>query len=107
MNSDHANANLAYARAFAGLPTATSAQMVAIDRLGFDLLAATSDGLQPARVNFDEPVDTPLAVTSICASRLSGIPADTRVLENLVYEMLLGCAAEELVDPAWTTTPLT
>ena len=38
---------------------------------------------------------------------LSGSPGDTRVLENLAYEMLLGCAAEELVDPAWTTTALT
>jgi putative heme iron utilization protein len=59
INNDHADANLAYARAFAGISAATSARMVAIDRLGFDLLAATPDGLQPARVNFDEPIDTP------------------------------------------------
>jgi putative heme iron utilization protein len=59
MNTDHADANLSYARAFAEITNATSARMVAIDRLGFDLLAMTPDGLQPARVNFDEPVDTP------------------------------------------------
>jgi hypothetical protein len=52
------------------------------------------------RLAFDDAV----AVTTVA---LSGTPADTRVLENLVYEMLLGCAAEEFVDPAWTTTPLT
>ena len=52
------------------------------------------------RLAFDDAV----AVTTVA---LSGIPADTRLLENLVYEMLLGCAVEELVDPAWTTTPLT
>jgi len=64
MNIDHADANLAYARALAGFTDAKSARMVAIDRLGFDLLATTSDGLQPVRVNFDEPVDTPDAVRS-------------------------------------------
>jgi hypothetical protein len=52
------------------------------------------------RLAFDEAV----AVTTVA---LSGSPGDTRVLENLAYEMLLGCATEELVDPAWTTTALT
>jgi hypothetical protein len=58
------------------------------------------DGDVDLRLAFDDAV----AVTTVA---LSGVPADARVLENLVYEMLLGCAAEELVDPAWTTTPLT
>ena len=62
MNRDHADANLAYARALADIPNATSARMVAVDRLGVDLLATTPEGLQPARLNFDEPVDTPEAV---------------------------------------------
>ena len=52
------------------------------------------------RLAFDEAV----AVTTVA---LSGSSGDTRVLENLAYEMLLGCATEELVDPAWTTTALT
>lgn len=52
------------------------------------------------RLAFDEAV----AVTTVT---LSGSPSDTRVLENLAYEMLLGCATEEIVDPAWTTTPST
>jgi putative heme iron utilization protein len=59
MNTDHADANLAYARALAGIADATAARMVAVDRLGFDLLASTPNGLQPARLNFDDPVDTP------------------------------------------------
>lgn len=52
------------------------------------------------RLSFDEAV----AVTTVT---LSGSPTDTQLLENLAYEMLLGCATEEIVDPAWTTTPLT
>jgi heme iron utilization protein len=71
MNTDHADANRAYARAFAGITHATSARMVAVDRLGFDLLATTPDGLQPARVNFDEPVDTPAAVRSSVVALLA------------------------------------
>jgi putative heme iron utilization protein len=71
MNTDHADANLAYARALAGIANATSARMVAVDRLGFDLLASTPDGLQPARVNFDEPVDTPDAVRKAVVALLA------------------------------------
>ena len=71
MNTDHADANLEYARAFAGIANATSARMVAIDRLGFDLLAATPEGLQPARVNFDEPVDTPEVVRKAVVALLA------------------------------------
>ena len=44
---------------------------------------------------------------AVATVALSGVPAHTRVLQNLVYEMLLGCAVEELVAPAWTTTHLT
>jgi hypothetical protein len=49
------------------------------------------------RLAFDDAV----AVTTVT---LSGVPSDARVLENLAYEMLLGCATEELAHPAWTTT---
>jgi heme iron utilization protein len=71
MNTDHADANLAYARAQAGIADATSARMVAVDRLGFDLLAATPRGLQPARVNFDDPVDTPEGVRNAVVALLA------------------------------------
>jgi len=57
-------------------------------------------GVVDLRLAFDEAV----AVTTVA---LSGSPGDARVLENLAYEMLLGCATEELVDPAWTTTAST
>ena len=62
MNTDHADAGLAYARVLAGVTGAKSAQLVAVDRLGMELVAATPDGLQTARVNFDEPADTATAV---------------------------------------------
>ena len=82
------------------------ATTVSVDKIT-DLCTDTSYSHHPClgghvdlRLAFDDAV----AVTTVV---LSGIPADTRVLENLVYEMLLGCATEELVDPAWTTTPLT
>jgi putative heme iron utilization protein len=71
MNTDHADANLAYARALAGIAAATSARMVAVDRLGFDLLASTPAGLQPVRLNFDEPVDTPEAARKAVMAMLA------------------------------------
>lgn len=71
MNTDHADANLTYARALAGIADATSARMVAVDRLGFDLLATTPNGLQPACVNFDDPVDTPEAVRKAVVALLA------------------------------------
>lgn len=52
------------------------------------------------RLAFDDAV----AVTTVT---LSGSPSDTSVLESLAYEVLFACATEELVDPSWTTTPLT
>ena len=52
------------------------------------------------RLAFDDAV----AVTTVT---LSGTLPDTSVLESLAYEVLFACATEELVDPSWTTTPLT
>ena len=45
MNDDHADACLAYVQALGGLPAATSARLLSVDRLGMDLLASTPDGL--------------------------------------------------------------
>ena len=56
MNGDHGTANMVYARAFAGIPDATAARMVAIDRYGFELHVETPDGMQPARVSFAAPL---------------------------------------------------
>ena len=57
MNADHAEAVLTMARAFAGLPTATSATMLGLDRYGFDVLAEMPDGKRRSRVAFDPPLD--------------------------------------------------
>lgn len=82
------------------------ATTVALERIT-DLCEGTNYSHHPClgggvdlRLAFDEAV----AVTTVA---LSGLPGDTRVLENLAYEMLLGCATEELVDPTWTTTAFT
>ncbi len=63
MNEDHADANVAYARAFTRAKEATAARMTAVDRYGFDLMVdwPDEDGTrtQPARVAFDEEVVSP------------------------------------------------
>ena len=58
MNGDHADAVLAYAQALAGIASATSAAMTAVDRYGFELAATTPEGPRPARLEFDTAVAT-------------------------------------------------
>jgi putative heme iron utilization protein len=70
MNADHADANLEYVRVYANVPEATSARMIAVDRLGMELVATTPRGLQPARVNFDAPVDSKEAVRKAVVAML-------------------------------------
>ena len=59
MNADHADANLAYATALAGLDDATSATMVGIDRHGITLDVTTPGGPRLARLGFPEPLTSP------------------------------------------------
>lgn len=59
MNDDHADALVAYARAFTKATDATSAIMTAVDRYGFDMRVVTADGDAPARLAFDPPITTP------------------------------------------------
>ena len=58
MNVDHADAVLICAQALGGLPEATSATMIGVDRYGFELRAATPEGPRKARIAF------PVAITS-------------------------------------------
>lgn len=58
MNEDHADALMLYATKLAGLPTATSATMTAVDRYGMDLAVVTPEGKRSTRLAFDEPVTT-------------------------------------------------
>lgn len=62
MNDDHADACLVYVQHDAGFAAATSARMVGVDQYGMDFIAMTPDGIQPARVNFDEARTTPEGV---------------------------------------------
>jgi putative heme iron utilization protein len=56
MNRDHADALVAYARAFGNAPDAEAATMVAVDRLGFRLRICTGGRLHAERIPFPEEV---------------------------------------------------
>jgi hypothetical protein len=58
MNADHADALVAYVRAFAAEP-ADEATMTAVDRLGFRLRVRTGDRLHGVRIAFLREVRTP------------------------------------------------
>lgn len=56
MNEDHASAVVLYAQVFGGKLSATSAQMVAIDGNGMDLIAQVNDQAVPVRIAFEPPL---------------------------------------------------
>jgi putative heme iron utilization protein len=58
MNADHADALVAYCRAFGAEPATDSARMVGVDRYGFDILATDGPEASPraVRILFDAPV---------------------------------------------------
>jgi putative heme iron utilization protein len=56
MNRDHADALVAYARAFGNAPDAEAATMVAVDRLGFRLRIRSGGRLHAERIPFPEEV---------------------------------------------------
>ena len=59
MNDDHADALVAYARAFTRATDAEEVAMTGVDRYGFELSVAIDGGRRPARIAFDDPVMTP------------------------------------------------
>lgn len=59
MNADHADALVACAQVFGGVPSTTDASMTALDRYGFDMVVATPQGRRAVRVGFEEPLDDP------------------------------------------------
>lgn len=58
MNDDHADALVAYARAFTRATDAQTVTMVSCDRYGFELSVKTERGPRPARIAFDDPIAT-------------------------------------------------
>ena len=61
MNDDHADALVAYARAFTRASEASEVTMTGIDRYGFDMSVVTERGRRPARIAFGELVEDPTA----------------------------------------------
>jgi len=59
MNDDHAQALVAYARAFTRATDAEHAVMTGVDRYGFEMSVRTDRGMRPARLAFESEVTTP------------------------------------------------
>jgi putative heme iron utilization protein len=62
MNTDHADALVAYAKGLAGVPGATAATMTAVDRYGFEMAVTTPDGPRAVRLAFETECTTGDAV---------------------------------------------
>mmetsp|Transcript_23979 Transcript_23979/g.67278 ORF Transcript_23979/g.67278 Transcript_23979/m.67278 type:complete len:306 (+) Transcript_23979:116-1033(+) len=81
MNEDHQDAVLAMTQAFGGLPGATSATLLSLDRHGFEVLAVTGEGRRRTRVPFETTLshldDIRPAVVAMTerARTLLGLPA--------------------------------
>jgi hypothetical protein len=58
MNADHPDAMVLYCKAFSKATGITSATMTGIDRYGFEMSAATSEGPRPVRLAFAKLVST-------------------------------------------------
>lgn len=73
MNGDHAEALVALCRVLGDRPDTGWAEMVHVDRYGFDVLAATTPGeaTQAVRIGFDERTDTPLATRAAMITLLA------------------------------------
>jgi len=61
MNAGHADSLVLLARVLGGRPDTVEAVMTAVDRYGFDLVAAGPSGRAAVRIGFDAPVATPAA----------------------------------------------
>jgi putative heme iron utilization protein len=58
MNADHKETMLEYTRAFSRAPDASDAELVAVDRYGFEMAVATPEGPRPVRVAFHAAVES-------------------------------------------------
>ncbi len=58
MNEDHADAMVAYCRAFSRASDTKEATMTGIDRYGFEMSAVTEAGPRPIRLAFGSPIST-------------------------------------------------
>jgi putative heme iron utilization protein len=58
MNADHADALVAFCRAFTRATDTAAATMTGVDRYGFEMSAQTGRGPRPIRLAFPEPIET-------------------------------------------------
>jgi putative heme iron utilization protein len=84
MNADHADALVAYCRAFGAEPATESAEMVGVDRYGFDILAVDGPGVAPraVRLLFDEPIGTVDAVRAAMVTLLRRARAELGIADT-------------------------
>jgi putative heme iron utilization protein len=75
MNDDHADALVSFCRVLGNRPETGWAEMVHVDRYGFDVLAATARGeaAQAVRICFDEQTDTPQATRAAMIALLTRV----------------------------------
>lgn len=75
MNDDHGDALIAFCRVLAGRPDTGWAEMVGVDRYGFDVLAASAPGeaAQAVRIGFDARADTPHATRAAMIALLTRV----------------------------------
>ncbi len=59
MNADHADAIVAYCKAFSKASDISAARMTGVDQYGFEMSAETPEGPRPVRLAFGERVRTP------------------------------------------------
>jgi heme iron utilization protein len=73
MNRDHADALVSFCRVLGDRPETGWAEMVHVDRYGFDVLSATAPGeaAQAVRIGFDEQTDTPQATRAAMIALLT------------------------------------
>ena len=77
MNDDHADANLIFVQELGGLPDATEAQMVAVDRYGMTFKASTEFGTRTSRVAFPEVAHEASQLEPMVIGLLRSLRVDT------------------------------
>jgi putative heme iron utilization protein len=70
MNADHADAQVLYCRHLAGLPDTTEATMAAVDRYGFEMIAAGPAGRSAVRLGFPQRCSTAEEVRRVMIAML-------------------------------------
>jgi nitroreductase len=80
MNSDHADAVLAYARGIAGLNAAVAARVTGLDARGLDIEVGLDGRTQSTRIGFDPPLTSPdqLVPTLVALAERARIDIEAR-----------------------------